>query len=107
VVVVREENPPPHREVIVERHEPDVVVVEDQPDVVVVREAPPPLRVERYGRAPAAGMVWVSGYWSYRGHSYVWVGGQWSRPPRAGAHWEPHRWEHDRDGYHMRPGGWR
>ena len=34
-----------------------------------------------------------------------WVGGHWSAP-RAGYRWEPHRWEHRSDGWHMHGGGW-
>lgn len=85
-----------------------VVVVEERPhDVIVVREDPPPLRVERMPPPPSREHVWIGGYYTYSDHRYVWVAGRYAVPPRAGAHWEPDRWERGDDGHHYVPGRWR
>jgi hypothetical protein len=96
-VIVEREGPPPPREVVVE---------EAPPEAVVVQEAPPPVVVETPGPAPEVGVVWVGGFYSYHDHHYFWVHGRWGRPPYRGAHWEAHRWVHERGGYHYHPGGW-
>lgn len=82
--------------------------------------APPPPRVLAVvPAAPAAGFVWVGGYWYPVGKHYKWHEGYWTRPPYAGARWvaphhdgrqyfegywegsrgrmeHDHRWDHDR-----------
>jgi hypothetical protein len=35
----------------------------------------------------------------------VWVGGHWGRG-RAGYHWVPHAWVHERGGWRMHEGHW-
>ena len=69
--------------------------------------APPPPRVERYGRPPSPGHVWINGYWGYSGRDYAWSPGYWARPPRRGARWEEGRWDRDGRGYRYRKGYWR
>jgi hypothetical protein len=60
---------------------------------IIIRDAPPPLRVERAGRRPGRGYVWLSGYWVFsRGH-YEWAPGRWELPPRGRHVWVAPRWE--------------
>lgn len=72
-----------------------------------VRTPPPPLRVEVYGAPPAAGYMWLPGYWGYSGGAYVWMPGRWARPPRGRMRWEEGRWEHRGDRYFWHDGRWR
>jgi hypothetical protein len=67
--------------------------------------APSAPQVEVYGAPPAAGYVWLGGYWNWVGGRHVWVGGHWSAP-HPGYRWEPNRWEHRGDGWHMTGGAW-
>ena len=66
---------------------------------------PPALRAEVVP-APRVGYVWAHGYWGWRHHRYVWVGGHYVRA-RHGYHYRPARWEHH-DGHRWRyyGGGW-
>jgi hypothetical protein len=73
--------------------------------MVVVRAAPPPLIREHRGPPPAAGFVWIDGYWNHAGVRYVWVPGRWSAP-RHGYQWKPRRWERRDDRWHPRDGRW-
>jgi len=68
---------------------------------------PPAMRFEERGIAPAAGYVWIDGYWGYRGGAYTWVPGRWDRPPHPRARWVPGRWETRRGRYYYRDGRWR
>ena len=74
-------------------------------DDEVVNVAPPPPRDEYIGMAPAAGYVWLGGYWGWSGRSHVWVGGHWEAP-RGGQRWLPPVWLPFRGGWHLRPGHW-
>jgi hypothetical protein len=67
--------------------------------------APPAPQVEVVGVAPAAGYVWLGGYWNWLGGRHVWVRGHWSAP-HSGYHWAPNRWERRGDGWHMTGGRW-
>lgn len=71
----------------------------------VVLVAPPPPRVEVVGVAPAAGSVWISGYWDWIGGRHVWVPGRWAAG-RRGYHWVAHAWIREGDGWRMRRGRW-
>ena len=72
---------------------------------VIVSGAPPPLRVEVQSRSPGPYYVWVPGAWTWNGR-WVWTAGYWDRPPRQGAVWVPHRYQH-RNGVHVWVrGGW-
>jgi hypothetical protein len=51
---------------------PGAVVMEPAPGPVVVAPlAPPPLIVEPVIAAPAPGVVWIGGYWSWSGGRHV------------------------------------
>ncbi|MBL8440095.1 MAG: YXWGXW repeat-containing protein [Betaproteobacteria bacterium] len=67
--------------------------------------APPPPRYEAAGSPPAAGQVWLDGYWNWTGARHEWVSGHWESP-RPGHHWVPHRWEQNRGQWSLRGGYW-
>jgi hypothetical protein len=71
----------------------------------VVAVAPPEARVEVVGVAPAAGYVWIPGYWNWNGSAHVWVGGYWAAG-RPGYYWAPHAWVRYGGGWRMAPGHW-
>ncbi len=48
---------------------------------VFVAEPPPEARVESVAKSPDARMVWVDGYWMWRGRGWSWHAGQWQLPP--------------------------
>jgi hypothetical protein len=64
------------------------------PPPPVVRYAPPPV--------PAAGYVWVGGYYYPVAGRYVWHNGYWAYPPYAGALWVAPRYH----GGHYYAGYW-
>jgi len=68
--------------------------------------APPAARVETIGIAPAAGYIWIGGYWGWAGGRHEWVPGYWA-PPHPGYAWVPHTWVHSSDGWRLREGYWR
>lgn len=70
-----------------------------------VAVAPPPPREEVIGVAPAAGYIWIGGYWGWVGGRHEWVGGHWEAP-RAGYRWVPHQWVHEERGWRQHPGHW-
>lgn len=70
-----------------------------------VRVAPPPLRVEYPSAPPAAGHVWIGGYWNWGGVNYMWVPGRWEAP-RPGYRYAPHRWERSGDHWRRQGGHW-
>jgi hypothetical protein len=89
-------------------HQPGarVVATETVGSEVVATEAPPPPVLETVTIAPGPGFIWIGGGWVWRNHWY-WQRGHWDRPPRAGAVWVPHHYEH-RGGVHVFiRGGWR
>ena len=72
-----------------------------------VRVAPPAAPVEVVPVAPHPGWVWTAGYHRWNGHAHVWAPGRYVAP-RAGMHWEAHRWDTEPGGfYRYHPGGWR
>ena len=73
-----------------------------QPMVMV---APPPPQLEVIGVVPAAGYVWIDGYWNWTGSRHVWIGGRWDAP-RPGHMWVAHRWVRQGAGWRMAPGHW-
>ncbi|MCK9387434.1 MAG: hypothetical protein M0Q22_03440 [Sulfuritalea sp.] len=73
--------------------------------VQVITLAPPPHLHENPGHPPAAGFVWISGYWNWSGVRYAWVSGRWEAP-RHGYSWVPHRWERDGNQWRQRGGTW-
>ncbi len=56
------------------------------PQEQVVMTAPPPPQAEYVGPPPAAGYVWITGFWAWEMGRHVWVGGHWSAP-RPGYRW--------------------
>ncbi len=72
-------------------------------DTVMV--APPPPRIEYVGRPPAAGVVWIDGYWGWAGRRHEWVPGRWEAR-RPGYAWVPHRWEHEGKHWRQHGGRW-
>ena len=71
---------------------------------VSVQVGPPPLRYEVVPTA-RRGYVWAPGYWNWRGHRHVWVGGCWVRE-RRGYIYYPQRWEQRGDGWYQNRGRW-
>ena len=70
----------------------------------------PPPRIEYRGLPPAAGYIWIDGYWNRVGPRPHWVPGYWSPPqmppraivqPRPGIDTRPD-WRHDRRDEHDR-----
>ena len=69
---------------------------------IVVNVAPPPVRYEVVP-APRVGYVWVPGYWEWRRHRHVWIGGHWTRH-RPGYVYAPAAWvERDSRWYYRGP----
>ena len=74
---------------------------------VVVRIAPPRVVVEKRGRAPGPGYVWIQGHHNWNGQGYEWAQGKWDRPPQPHSRWVAHRWTHQRNGWVLVDGHWR
>ena len=52
--------------------------------------APAPPQAPAYAYQPpqpAAGYIWIDGFWNVSGGRYVWSNGYWSPPPYAGGYW--------------------
>ncbi len=69
------------------------------PAVVAVAPVRPP--------APAYGMMWRPGYYTWNGYAYAWVPAVWVRPPFARAVWVAPRWVRQPHGYVWAGGYWR
>jgi hypothetical protein len=67
--------------------------------------APPPAPVEYVGAPPAAGYVWIGGYWNWVGGRHVWVAGRWEAG-RPGYHWTANRWVQVAGGWRFAAGRW-
>ncbi|HEY3860939.1 MAG TPA: YXWGXW repeat-containing protein [Verrucomicrobiae bacterium] len=76
-------------------------------EVYVNSELPPPPEVDYQTPTPGPDYVWIGGEWGWEGRRWAWHGGHWDRPPHAGVHWAPGRYEvrGSRRVYHR--GGWR
>jgi WXXGXW repeat (2 copies) len=61
---------------------------------VAITVGPPPLPVYAQPLCPAAGYLWVPGYWAYDYDfgDYYWVPGTWVLPPEVGFLWTPGYW---------------
>ena len=68
---------------------------------------PPPQVTETVGASPAPNALWVPGYWSFNGNSYIWLGGHWEIPPPNVRAYVAAHWENRRDGYVYVPSYWR
>jgi hypothetical protein len=69
--------------------------------------APPVPRAEAIPAAPAPGVRWVPGFWSWANQSYTWVPGRWVAPPAAALRWRPPLVRRRADGtIVLLPGAW-
>ncbi len=69
--------------------------------VISVDVEPPPLPVYDQPPIPAAGYLWVPGYWAWDDDvGYYWVPGTWVLPPEPELLWTPGYWGWD-DGYYV------
>lgn len=93
-----------HRVVVVEH---DVAYTAGPREEVVVAEEAPALRVEVIPAAPTVNHVWIAGYWSRHGGSWVWVAGRHVLRPRAGAVWVGGHWSRHARGWVWVHGHWR
>jgi len=73
---------------------------------VSVGFAPPALPVYVQPPCPAAGFLWVPGYWAWAPTGYYWVPGTWVRPPVVGYLWTPGYWGWASGVYLWHPGYW-
>ncbi len=73
---------------------------------VWVPVGPPEEIVEEREPMPAAGFVWVDGYWMWHSR-WEWQRGHWASPPHAGATWVRGHWERDTHGWRWHEGYWR
>jgi len=72
----------------------------------LVYDAPPPPRVYVRPVLPAAGHVWIDGYWNRNGGSWAWRNGYWTAPRAGYVHVQP-RWTREGRGWRQQEGGWR
>lgn len=77
------------------------------PAPIVIVQAPPRPRYEHPGRRPSRDVVWVDGYWAWRGRRYEWVSGRWDRPPHGHGRWNAPRYERRGNSYVFIEGSWR
>lgn len=82
-------------------------VVAPPPGAAYVHTRPPAAIVEVRGVAPGPGFVWISGYHTWRGGTYVWVPGRWEARPRPRAVWVAGKWRHHRNGWYWVEGRWK
>jgi hypothetical protein len=69
--------------------------------------APPPLPVYDQPPIPAAGYIWVPGYWAWSTDSgWYWVPGTWVLPPAVGLLWTPAYWAYNDGSYVFNEGYW-
>jgi hypothetical protein len=74
---------------------------------VSINKVPPPLPVYDQPPIPAAGYLWVPGYWAWsEGVGSYWVPGAWILPPTAGLLWTPGYWESEEGVYVFHVGYW-
>ena len=73
-----------------------------------VTVAPPPLPLYAQPAIPAAGYLWVPGFWAWREAvpDYFWVPGTWVKPPQQGFLWTPAYWSRVDGGYLFHAGYW-
>jgi hypothetical protein len=79
------------------------------PPAPVVVEQPPPVtpQVEVIPASPGPAYYWTPGYWAWRRHVWVWVGGAWVIRPRPAAIWVGGHWDRRDRGWVWVEGGWR
>jgi hypothetical protein len=67
--------------------------------------APPAIPIYQQPYPPAAGYIWIPGYWAYD-YGYYWVPGAWVLPPRVGFLWTPGYWGYNGSNYFFNDGYW-
>ncbi|MBC8266039.1 MAG: YXWGXW repeat-containing protein [Flavobacteriales bacterium] len=80
-----------------------VIVRSNRNNIIIKRPNRP-----RYYKKPILnrrGHVWISGFWSWSGHTYIWVDGFWERE-RHGFHWHEGNWEETPHGFFWVEGYW-
>ncbi|MGB2632742.1 MAG: YXWGXW repeat-containing protein, partial [Candidatus Acidiferrum sp.] len=73
---------------------------------VSIRVGPPVLPIYSQPICPAAGYLWVPGYWAYGPDGYYWVPGAWVEPPAFGLLWTPGYWAFTSGFYSWNAGYW-
>jgi len=70
------------------------VPVVSQAQVICVSNVSPPPELPVYEQPPipAAGFLWIPGYWGSGPNGYFWVPGTWVEPPTVGLLWTPGYW---------------
>ena len=74
-------------------------------EVELFVNTPPPAARYEVVPAPRRGYVWAPGYWEWRGHRHVWIGGRWMRE-RPGYVYGPARWEQREGRYYYTAPAW-
>ena len=73
---------------------------------VSVNIAPPALPVYVQPPCPAAGYIWIPGYWAWADDDYYWVPGTWALAPAVGLLWTPGYWGWETGFYLWHAGYW-
>ncbi len=73
---------------------------------VSVNIAPPVLPVYVQPPCPAAGYIWIPGYWAWGDEDYYWVPGTWALAPSVGLLWTPGYWGWGNGVYLWNAGYW-
>src|SRR5256885_1274651 len=73
---------------------------------VSVTIAPPALPVYVQPPCPAAGYIWIPGYWAWADDGYYWVPGTWALAPTVGFLWTPGYWGWESGAYLWHGGYW-
>ncbi len=73
---------------------------------VSVNIAPPELPVYVQPPPPAAGYIWIPGYWAWADEDYYWVPGTWALAPSVGLLWTPGYWGWESGVYIWNGGYW-
>ena len=70
------------------------VPVASKAQVICVSNVSPPPELPVYEQPPipAAGFLWIPGYWGSGPNGYFWVPGTWVEPPTVGLLWTPGYW---------------
>ena len=73
-----------------------------QAQIICISNVTPPPDIPVYEQppTPAAGYLWIPGYWASGPSGYFWVPGTWVLPPSAGLFWTPGYWAW-RDGIYV------
>lgn len=72
-----------------------------------VRVAPPEPIIEMRGAAPGIDFIWIDGYYSWNGVTYIWYPGRWYHRPYPYSIWIGGGWQHHNRGWRYHPGHWR